>query len=73
MATNLVFILVNRKSKITIKFLVKQTNAIIIILSEQGNKHLIGPNPIRQPGEWEPYKGSYALATSLNLHLFATL
>jgi len=51
MATNLVFILVNRKSKITIKFLVKQTNAIIIILSEQGNKHLIGPNPIRQPGE----------------------
>jgi hypothetical protein len=46
---------------------------LISYLSEQGNKHLIGPNPIRQPGEWEPYKGSYALATSLNLHLFATL
>jgi len=33
-------------------------------VSEQGNNHLIGPNPIRQPGEWEPYKGSHAPATS---------
>jgi hypothetical protein len=33
-------------------------------LSEQGNKNLIGPNPIRQPGAREAYKGSLAPATS---------
>ena len=33
-------------------------------LSEQGNKNLIGPNPIRQSGAREAYKGSLAPATS---------
>ena len=41
-------------------------------MSKQGNKNLIGPNPIRQPGAGEAYKGSLAPATSKNLHLFAT-
>ena len=34
------------------------------LVSEQGNKNLIGPNPIRQPGAGEAYKGSLAPATS---------
>jgi hypothetical protein len=47
----------------------KRGNIIILlgllrILSEQGNKNLIGPNPIRQPGAREAYKGSLAPATS---------
>jgi hypothetical protein len=33
-------------------------------VSEQGNKNLIGPNPIRQPGARDAYKGSLAPATS---------
>jgi hypothetical protein len=35
-----------------------------MLLSEQGNKSLIGLNPIRQPGAGETYNGSPAPVTS---------